>query len=221
MPFKTIDNGDFPNVKDFGLWVDDAGKRIYRWGGRGLYYDERVAEETAMWVFQPDGEGGGEWTQHEEPDGEDEFKNIPRTFDSGCATCGNTGFCVGGVINNLTDSSWSEVGNTLVKSVTTFDMETEIFSSWPIRDFNGRYLSYRAGRAVCGSVADANPLLLLGGWAFDSRDPRRNEMSFVNLTWYDTETETWHWQRTSGDFPLSRSNFCAAGARSRDGTYEV
>jgi hypothetical protein len=43
----------------------------------------------------------------------------------------------------------------------------------------------------------------------------------MNITLYDPAARQWHWQKADGAEPPPRQEFCAAGATSTNGTYEM
>jgi hypothetical protein len=51
--------------------------------------------------------------------------------------------------------------------------------------------------------------------------PGQGQLSFANITLYDPATQQWYWQEARGDVPRPRDEFCATGARSTKGTYEM
>lgn len=106
--------------------------------------------------------------------------------------------------------------------IFSFDMASKRWDDGSSDEFNNPYGTYKGGRAVCGSAGDSNPLLfLLGGEAAFDGGGTAETMEYFNLTFYDSKTKEWHWQRTSGDTPPARTNFCAAGVKGPAGTYEA
>lgn len=179
-------------------------------------------------MFDADGEGGGEWSTRD-PSNRQDFIDTTRTSEGGCATCGGTGYCLGGTASRFTDadSEADTTGNRLVEQLVSLDMESMEWKNEGAEEFNQPYGSFQGGEAVCGAAGEADPVLLfLGGEAYDDRivplsTDEAEQMQFFNLTWLDPGTGKWHWQRTSGDTPPARSNFCATGIRSSEGTYDV
>ncbi len=51
--------------------------------------------------------------------------------------------------------------------------------------------------------------------------PGQGLLSFMNITLYDPAARQWHWQTVEGDVKLPRQEFCAAGAGSTNGTFEM
>lgn len=67
-------------------------------------------------------------------------------------------------------------------------------------------------------------LIPLGGstsTAADDAAGRSLVNDFTTLSMYDVASGTWHTQKTSGEYPLGRINFCSVGVQGDDGTYEV
>ena len=214
MPIKTTKT-DFPAIKRGALWVDDEAKHLYSWGGEGTSDDSEGAEDKNLWTFEPDGDGGGKWMAKSP-------KNPPdRASEAGYATCGNTGYLLGGILNELTDSSF-DVEDEPYEGFHSLDLKTGKWAKKDTGDFNAPYGSYQGGRATCGSITDSDPLLFFfGGRAAKEKDETPTDMPFNKLNFYDTKTEKWYVQSTRGDIPSGRGYFCAVGTQSPSGSYEM
>lgn len=219
VPIQTINDLHFPNVKYTALWFDDERGNLYSFGGAGPHEDDAGAgfDET-IWHLDPDGEGGGFWWTAV-------TENSPeRASEAGYAACGNTGYVLGGIVNQFTDESYDFKDDKPYEGFYSF---RQVYDKWAwvkkdSSDFNTPYGTYRSGRAACGSVGDSDPLLFaFGGRAAKARGQSHMYMPFDKLYFYDTKADTWHLQTTRGDIPPSRSYFCAVGTESPSGTYEM
>lgn len=219
MSFKTTDRGDFPLLNNAALWVDNTGKRLYSWGGEDPHRDDEV-EDNDLWVFEPDGEGGGTWST-QSPKNPDVFDDITRGAQAGYATCDNTGVSLGGIFSEFSDPDSDNSVNEPLHALLSFDMETKKWSKDSAEAFNYPYETYFGGRAVCGTAGDSDPFLFpIGGYARHG-DEELESVKLGNLTFYDTKSEKWHWQSTHGDGPPELDHFCAVGVRGPDETYEM
>ena len=216
MSFRiSNENENFPLVNFPALWVDSTENRLYSWGGQDPHLNDE-AEDEYLWVFVPDGEGGGEWSS----------RNLDEdsswVSQAGYATCGNTGLSLGGVRNKYTDSDLSGAYFYGSEGLRTFEMGGNELKEEPSKAFNAPYGIYVGGRAVCGAAVDSDPLFFpLGGFSqYPSNQGFRGMIDMRNLTFYNPKERTWHWQHT-GSPPPPRANFCAVGVQSPDGTYEM
>lgn len=218
--YKIIDSGDFPLVNFAALWVDDTGKRLYSWGGEDPYLNDE-AEDKDLWVFEPNDEGGGKWSI-QDPGNSDVFDDITRPVKAGYATCGSTGFSLGGYYSEYTDPD-TDVSDTSLSTLQSFDMETKKWSRDSVDDvFNYPSGASYAGRAVCGAPGDSDPFLFsLGGLSLGDRGDDIESVKILNPTFYDPKSKKCHWQCTRGDGPADPSRFCAVGVRGPDETYEM
>ena len=218
------------SVSSHSLWVDTAEKRIYNWGGdRGYVWNDLKDDEDeddeynrlVLMVFDPDGEGSGAWST-EEPKNPDTFNNFLVGSEAGHASCGGTGYHLGGIRRTFLTRGYED--ETPSTGLVSFNFETKEWSNDSSVQFNSPHGTYTGGRAVCGNAADSGPLLFfLGGDARAGERPRltRESVRMNNITFYDTKTRVWRWQLTSGDTPAPRQHFCAVGMQGPGGTYDM
>ena len=65
-------------------------------------------------------------------------------------------------------------------------------------------------------------LILLGGGCVPNGQPFSGQGNFNNITIYDLQSQTWHFQSATGKIPDPRTSFCAVGASSSDNaTYDM
>ena len=218
MPFRTTKNTVLPGVKYTALWVDNEAKHLFSWGGAGPHGNLEGAKDRKLYDLKTDGKGGGEWSR-KEPD-----PHPYRAAEMGYATCGNTGYFLGGYTSTLTQDSIASSGEYLAPELYSLDLETLEMSQKSVDGFNPPDGTYRAGRAACGSVGDSNDIFFAFGGEFNEKvdfDFEIKPLPFSSLYFYDTKAEKWHVQRTRGDIPEGRSFLCSVGAKSPHGTYEM
>ena len=209
------ENENFPLVNYPALWVDNTENRLYSWGGQDPHFNDE-ADDDYLWVYVPDGEGGGDWSSRNL----DEHSNW--VSKAGYATCGNTGLALGGFSSKYTDSDRSSSSENGSEGIVTFEMGGTVLNEEPSTAFNSPYGVYVGGRAVCGSAVESDPLFFpVGGESFRNQDADAEGMvEMRNLTFYNPKEKTWHWQHT-GNPPPPRADFCAVGVQSPDDTYEM
>lgn len=65
-------------------------------------------------------------------------------------------------------------------------------------------------------------LVAMGGDRAGQEDQDEDDLiPFTNVRVYDLATEKWHEQKTSGNIPLGRKDFCMAGVASNGHTFEI
>lgn len=81
------------------------------------------------------------------------------------------------------------------------------------------------GAAVYIPTFGPNGLITVLGGSTWGLEPDQKKplgwLDFNNLTLFDPVTKDWYWQKTTGNAPTSRRNFCTVGAEGTNGTYEM
>lgn len=216
------------------LWADEEGDVLYRWGGRDTY-GRRVPsdvqgrnEAPTLWRFTADGGGSGKW----EAAGAPPLSTISGSGDDvyaaaqgGWATCGRKGLMAGGIAFAATDARLDE-DEAAEPGMVVYDLDSHSWEKESTATLNWPEGTLVNTAGVCLEKDDhlaSHPLFfVLGGTkrsrrSFEELDVR----PFDNITFFDTESRTWHWQEARGQVPRSRERFCAAGQRGHNGTYEM
>ncbi|KAL2201689.1 hypothetical protein CC79DRAFT_1402301 [Sarocladium strictum] len=224
-----IKRGKKPNNKFNSLWADEDGNRIFQWDGEGSYGDTDGAEQRKLWTMNVNGSGGGEWTAMDEDDFEDQgtYSSIRRNAQSAAVVCNGTAYSIGGFESSATDSRLSDDGNGNVptREMFTFDLETQTWNQSSLEAMSPPNGVFIRGKATCVEGFGDNPLVFTSGGAISSKSTTRNGVQTLdptNITFYDTQTEQWLWQKATGDIPSGgRQQHCMVGARSSSGSYEL
>lgn len=214
------------------LWVDEEGGVLYCWGGRDTL-DQPLSsldedQTPSLWRFTPDRGGGGQWeATGGPPPGLGSGDDIVYAVTQGAwGTCGGKGLVAGGMASPATDGRLggrptAEPGLVIYDlNTSTWEKESTAPLNWP----DGTLIN---AAGVCLSSSDdhlaLNPLFFVIGGTKRSATTieERTIRSFNNITFFDIETRTWHWQEAKGDVPRSREYFCAAGQNGNNGTYEM
>jgi hypothetical protein len=213
------------------MWVDETANKIYRWGGWFPFHNDARDNDTALWELNPDGIGGGEWAIRE-PSTSSDFDGIWMGGDGAWTSCDGRGFYIGGLGNKQTDSRFEADRYheaTPIPGQLTYDMSS---GNWhndtigEITGFSSPYGTHVRGRAVCSQDFGQDPLVfVLGGHQTEldlTSHSTFNDIMQVNF--FNAKDRTWHSQKTTAhndDVPPKRVRFCAAGATSTNGTYDM
>lgn len=208
-----------PPMNAFTLWTDVKNGIMYRYGGARAFIDAPVEENRNLFKFTPDNKGEGAWSIVE-PSDNDNFKSLGLSTRGGAAFCTDEqlGFTLGGWGTDVTDSAFKGVKfptNVKIPGMIRYDAAARSWSNESTLALIPGSGIFYTGKAVCVSGLTKNSIVLaLGGVGDQYRD-------LGNITFYDTIQKKWRWQTATGDIPRFRENFCAAGVRSKGGTYEM
>jgi hypothetical protein len=163
----------------------------------------------------------GTWTEalHQ---GHSAFASLTRPVDGLTAFAGDTAFVLGGVSSG--DDHTRDARNTVLPGLVMYDMSSGKLSNTTATAYYGTGSAQRGQMVHVPLYGPRGLYAMLGG---HSAPPAKGFasghglLSFTNITLYDPAARQWHWQTAEGEVPPRRQEFCAAGARSTNGTYEM
>ena len=203
---------------------------MYRWGGDGSYGLTTSAESIHLYVFTPDGSGGGSWAT-QAPANQDVFGSILSGTKGGAAVCDGTAFYLGGYGSVASDTRLMEnaFGSNLpLPGLLTYDIGTRDWanlSSVPISSPYGA-IEYASTTCISGlqGTVPGGLIVTLGGQTSSPQAATTGMTELVdmsNITIYDQVNKQWYWQKATGNIPIGRVEFCSVGAAAQDGTYNM
>lgn len=207
---------------NLGLWIDDTNKTMYRWGGDGWSGSTDLAADVHIWAFEADGSGSGSWSMIK-----DTFDSIKSGASAAVASCGNTGFYVGGYGSNSADERLSDTifpERVPLPGLVTYNMTDNTWANQSTVAMSPPYGTYNSGEAVCvAGFGSDNVIFTLSGDTSTRASAKRVDstlIGFDNITFYDAGKQQWYWQEATGDVPKAREEFCAVGVAG-NGTYDM
>lgn len=210
-------------MKDTIFWADESTNKLYRWAGQKVN-DERMASSgSVLYIFTPDGEGDGSWTS-QPPANPPVFEDIYGVAGAAFGACGGQGIAVGGHAFEATDQRLENLSSPiLIPGVVSFNFSTHQWANESAAPVNSPTGTLDLASGVCLPDVGPDPLFItLGGVkTADNSTTEDDYSSFSNITFFNVESRTWHWQEATGDVPSGRRRFCAAGVQGQDGTYEM
>jgi hypothetical protein len=139
------------------------------------------------------------------------------------AFAGDSAYVLGGVSSGQ-DKSKALAGVPL-PGLVRYNMSTNEFTNMSATQYYGTGTAQRGQMVHVPVYGDMQHglLVMLGGYSSPLTKfvPGKGHLSFANITLYDPAARRWYWQTAQGDIPRSREEFCAAGALSTNGTYEM
>lgn len=172
--------------------------------------------------FTPDGKGGGNWTEVFGYVGKKPFPDNIRGVTSGKFTSdNNTGFYLGGYVDNTTTPSAASDVWQYNKGLLTLNFEDPTFTNVSNLDLPDS-LNHGANDAgVLLNVPIYGPkgvLLDFGGGSEGIGDSRGFIKGFNTINIFDKAENKWYSQTAGGDVPLPRYLFCAVGVHGMNHT---
>ncbi|KAH8169147.1 kelch motif domain-containing protein [Sarocladium implicatum] len=218
---KGISHG----VWNAGLWVndekeDDATPDVYLWGGSYNRPNEPGhPRDRSLWTLQTQENGQGSWNDSSVPN------SIKQTAAGSSATCGGKGYMIGGWGSNDTDPAFSSVQNGLINvpGLITYDFKSGDWNNHSIEALTGeKEGTFADGAAVCVEMQGQSPkLFVIGGAVNKEPAGSYSTPSFLDVQFWDPDSEKWYKQETSSALPASRKEHCAVGVPGPNNTYDI
>ena len=216
---ETDTHPNFHQVTAHALVTGRSGgrDRLWSWGGTS---DQLTAK---LYVFTPDGDGGGSWSSESVPD------SITRGQFGASTTCQDRMVYFGGRLRASTDDSVRNIDGSssiALPGVLQYNFEDATWENKTSEGWTEKWATYQRGELVCADVKDRDPVVVaIGGAAIPSTnayDDTGELLDMSKILFWDMKGEKWHSQKTGGQRkPQSRQGFCAVGAASKNGTYEM
>jgi hypothetical protein len=139
------------------------------------------------------------------------------------AYSGDSAYVLGGV-SGVDDSTAEASASAVLPGLVHYNMSSGALRNESATAYHG------TGSAQYGQMVHVpayggarGVFVVLGGYSapLAGFEPGRGHLSFMNVTLYDPHTRRWHWQTADGVVPRPREEFCAVGAQSTNGTYEM
>ncbi|KAI3528019.1 kelch repeat protein [Colletotrichum filicis] len=200
------------------MWKNDAKSTFWIWGGHSPF--GAPLDEPTSWKFEADGKGGGTWSK-ETPANPTLFQELRRNEGGAFASTPDAGFWFGGQSSGWTTSNpYSQP----LPGILSYNMTTRSWAN-ETNDAFSKYGTLTGGSAVYIPTFGSNGLITIMGGATWGLEPDQAKplgwQDFSNLTFMDPVTRDWYWQKTTGNAPTPRSNFCSVGVEGSNGTYEI
>jgi hypothetical protein len=151
------------------------------------------------------------------------FAALTRPVDGLSAYAGDNAYVLGGYASGQDRTKVARDG-TVLPGLVHYNMSSGAFSNTTATAYHGTGSAQRGQMVHVPAYGARGLYAMLGGY---SALPAigfthgYGHLSFMNITLYDPATRQWHWQTAEGDVPRPREEFCAAGATSTNGTYEM
>ncbi|KAK4103837.1 hypothetical protein N658DRAFT_419790, partial [Parathielavia hyrcaniae] len=199
-----------PNLRHGGIWVDRSKGVLYTgFAGSTPHFGDQAFSPPGLWSFNPSKSSGGFWkslngSAHEW------FTSQPRPSKALVASGRGYGFLLG----LESDAAPWRSGSFITYDIPDSEMldTSGIEPPGEIPIFAGTvYVPNWGGRGILIAVGGGSPSRLLNG----------RDISFETVHIYDVEAQRWYDQKTTGDIPQYRTDFCIAGAVSSNRTHEI
>ncbi|KAK4127899.1 hypothetical protein N657DRAFT_566669, partial [Parathielavia appendiculata] len=207
------------------IWVDRSKGVLYTgFAGSTPRFGDQAFSPQGLWSFTPGESAGGSWkslngSAHEW------FTSQPRPSKALVVSGHGYGFLLVGSMprqSALTQWLTNIVGNDVAaqrpSSFNTYDIsDSQMLDASGIEPRGG--IPFFAGMVYVPNWGDRGILIAVGGSQNQALDNRNSSFETVHV--YDVEAQRWYHQKTTGDIPQYRTDFCIAGAVSSNRTHEI
>ncbi|EKG13329.1 Galactose oxidase/kelch beta-propeller [Macrophomina phaseolina MS6] len=220
---STSKPSSVPSLVHAGLWYDEATDLIYTgFAGRTSTFNASELDPWPMgiWTFKPDGLGSGTWGTALNANAP-VFDSITRPYTAAIAHGNRVGYALGGSVTWQTApdavSDTSAIVN--IDGMLRFDMETQELTNVTVEGprFHNGHVQY-AEMVFVPNFGREGVFLVLGGV---STNPKTDVLDWSTVTVFDPSEGKWYDQKTTGNTPQGRKEFCATGLASDKSTYEI
>jgi hypothetical protein len=209
------------------LWYHAAQKSLYQGFGGEISPLARDASSRSLslWRLQlDDAAANGSWATvlHERHSA---FAALARPVGGLSAFAGDSGYVLGGFSLGQ-DQAQADGDGLVLPGLVHYNMSSGALRNASATAYYGTGSAQRGQMVHVPAYGDrAHGLFaVLGGYSAPvaaAFAPGSGHLSFMNITLYDPATRQWHWQTADGAVPRPREEFCAAGAQSSNGTFEM
>jgi hypothetical protein len=217
---ETDTHPEYPRVNAHALVTGrSSGRdRLWSWGGTS---DEVTAK---MYIFTPDGEGGGSWDSESVPD------SITRGQFGAGTTCNDHMVYFGGRLRASTDDSVRNIDGTssiALPGVLQYNFEDGTWENKTSEGWDEQRATFQRGDLICAETGEGrDPVVVAVGGstipATGAFDDTGELLNMDKVRFWDMKSERWYSQKTGGQRkPQKRQGACAVGAASKNGTYEM
>ncbi|KAK0619317.1 hypothetical protein B0T14DRAFT_566193 [Immersiella caudata] len=205
-----------PSLRNGGIWVDKENGVLYTgFAGVNSQLGNGASHPQGLWSFTPDSTGAGSW-KNLNGSSDMRFTAIPRPFNGQVASGDGSGFFLGGTVGNETSTQ------VPISGLVTYDFESGRAKNTTVSGVSTGGIGI-SGRMIYVPNFGSNGILVAmgGDRAGQSEQDEDDLIAFSTVRIYDLGSGTWHEQKTSGNVPLPRKDFCLAGVASSGRTYEM
>ena len=195
------------------LFYDTPRNKISRFGG---WPYETTDFPSILWSFTP-GTNNVDWKNETTPSTDGLSIDSPGPFASAITYTDTTFYNFGG---NVVSIPLPDM--TVLSGLVTRNLEAQDWANATADIPNQSPYRTQARMAHAPNFGGQGYLVMVGGESPPTEASFYETGSFLTdmstITLYDIETQTWFTQTATGDVPPPRSEFCAVGASSSDGS---
>ena len=209
-----------PNLNFHSLWVDEAERAIYSFGGETSHLPPINAQPVslAIWKLLLDVQGGGgTWMLNTTVADEPFSSGTLRPVGGSIAQDGRRGLCLGG-FSSLSSSPQTKTlpitSRISTPGLITYDFRQRLWSNDSATDYSAQW----GAMHYVPSFGPEGLFVAFGGDASNqSQYIPGASLRKMNSVWvYEPQNRKWYQQATTGDsIPQPRQRMCVVGAQDR------
>ncbi|PVH89554.1 hypothetical protein DL98DRAFT_477 [Cadophora sp. DSE1049] len=216
-----------PYLDDGTLWYNEKENTLQEgFVGAAARFNnpEDSGYPLGMWSFKLDGQGGGTWSEDTAATDAIVSAGFTRPYQGLSAFGGDSAINIGGYENSRTVPGNVNITDQIpIPGIVQYNMTTGTFTNSSAAGYNFNGTAERGMVHYIPFFGPKGVYIILSG-DISRRNlysAAENIQPFSTLTLYDPATGTFFNQTASGNFPNGRIEFCATGANSTNGTYEI
>lgn len=214
-----------PNLDDGSLWYSAKDNALIAgFSGAAPRFNTPAAPALGLWSFKLDGTGGGTWSADAGGAAAVRSASLTRPYQGLSAYGGDIALTLGGYENDRTrPPNVNFTVNLPVPGLVTYNMSTDTFTNSSAAGYRRNGTAERGVLHYVPAFGPKGVFVVLSGDTSDLQDynAASNIQPLSKVTVYDPSTGSFYNQTTTGNIPNGRIEFCAAGASSTNGTYEM
>ncbi|KAL9583210.1 MAG: hypothetical protein Q9212_002840 [Teloschistes hypoglaucus] len=209
-----------PDLNDGFLFPAADNQSFFQFGGETNWlFNSWLSPPTAAYQFTLSGQGNGSWSVFNSG-GDSGINNITRPTRALAATVDNTFFILGGMEDSHSAQStmYDIEGSDTVPQGGVVAFNTTV-GKWTNSSMPAHLVRPHGHNGMLGALPTFGPrglLLAAGTGTIDGAAP-----NYQNITLYEPDQKTWHYQKATGDIPKGRDGGCNVGIAGDDGTYQI
>jgi hypothetical protein len=205
-----------PSLNVPSLWYYDRDGVIYSGfaGTNSSFGNALLLPPKSIWSFKPNDSGVGDWNEVLNSTAA-VWSSIVRPFDGLQAQGSDRAWYLGGYASPQA----YELSSTPMYGMTEFDMASHALTKGPSPGDSQNFTIVKGAMLYVPLFGPEGLLVVMGGYreSYGSRQL----LDFGTVFIYDPAKQQWFNQETTGTAPAPREEFCSAGLKSINATYEM
>ncbi|KAJ9608146.1 hypothetical protein H2200_007134 [Cladophialophora chaetospira] len=222
---KRIDKGDAaPVYNNPNLWLQTDNASFFSFNGDiagewlGTARTPKATPE--LWRFAPDGHGSGSWSLIST------VPNLAQSVNAALATSNGVAYFLGGDQTEGTNPILLSESSSVVLSsngLVSYNMSSQTWTNQSVAHILPNGLTWNAQLHHLVGIGNRALFLAMGGMTAipGTSLSGLTQNPYNNVLIWNSMTNEWRNQSTTGDIPVGRDHACSVGLPGDNGTFEI